>query len=58
MRYILSEPSEGPSKLLQMTRPIEKVERTSKLQTSVLIFDLANIILFIVAGVYQQELQF
>ena len=41
-----------------MTRPIEKVERTSKLQTFVLIFDLANIILFIVAGIYQQELQF
>lgn len=42
MRYILTEPT--GIRILQMTRPIEKVERRSNLQTGVLIWDIFNIL--------------
>jgi len=35
-----------------MTRPIEKVERRSNLQTGVLIWDIFNILFFIAMGIF------
>jgi ankyrin repeat protein len=50
MRYILTEPA--GIRILQMTRPIEKVERRSNLQVGVLIWDIFNILFFIAMGTF------
>lgn len=49
MRYILSEPH--GIRILMMTRPIEKVERRSTLQITVLIWDIINALLFGMAAI-------
>ena len=41
-----------------MTRPIEKVERRSNLQTGVLIWDIFNILFFIAMGIFQQNIAY
>lgn len=41
-----------------MTRPIEKVERRNNLQIGVLIFDIVNILFFLMMGIFQQNITF
>ena len=55
MRYVLTEPT--GIRILQMTRPIEKVERRSNLQVGVLIWDIFNILFFIAMGIFRQNLK-
>jgi hypothetical protein len=55
MRYVLTEPT--GIRILQMTRPIEKVERRSNLQVGVLIWDIFNILFFITMGIFRQNLK-
>ena len=50
IRYILSPPT--GCRWCRLTRPIEKVERSTKLQLSFLVFDFINLGVFILASAY------
>ena len=50
MKYVLSTPK-GCS-CLRLTRPIEKVERTTTIQVFMLLFDVINMAFFIIAASY------
>lgn len=52
MQYILSEPK-GCS-CLRLTRPIEKVERTTTIQVIMLLFDVINMSFFVLTLSYSQ----
>ena len=56
MRYVLSAPK--GCQCLRLTRPIEKVERTTTVQVFMLIFDVINMAFFIIAASYNQHLRF
>lgn len=53
MSYVLSPPK-GCS-CLRLTRPIEKVERTTTVQVIMLIFDIINMSFFVIAASYNQK---
>ena len=53
MKYVLSPP--GGCKCLRLTRPIEKVERTTTTQVVMLLFDVINMSLFVIAASYNQR---
>lgn len=53
MRYVLSLP--GGCKCLRLTRPIEKVERTTTTQVIMLLFDVINMSFFVIAASYNQS---
>ena len=55
MKYVLSTPK-GCS-CLRLTRPIEKVERTTTIQVFMLLFDVINMAFFIIAASYNQHLR-
>ena len=50
MRYVLSLPK--GCKCLRLTRPIEKVERTTTTQVIMLLFDVINMSFFVIAASY------
>ncbi len=50
MRYVLTQP--GRCKCLRLTRPIEKVERTTTTQVIMLLFDVINMAFFVIAASY------
>ena len=50
MRYVLSPP--GGCQCLRLTRPIEKVERTTTTQVIMLLFDVINMSFFVIAASY------
>jgi len=55
IRYILSPPS--GCGWCRLTRPIEKVERSTKLQLGFLVFDFVNIGVFILVATYNAKVQ-
>jgi len=50
MQYVLTTP--GGCKCLRLTRPIEKVERTTTAQVIMLLFDVINMSFFVIAASY------
>ena len=56
MLYVLSPP--GGCKCLRLTRPIEKVERTTTTQVVMLLFDVINMSFFVIAASYNNERQY
>ena len=52
MRYVLSPPK--GCRCLRLTRPIEKVERTTTTQVIMLLFDVINMSFFVIAASYNQ----
>ena len=50
MRYVLSNPK--GCQCLRLTRPIEKVERTTTTQVIMLLFDVINMSFFVIAASY------
>ena len=55
MRYVLSAPK--GCQCLRLTRPIEKVERTTTVQVFMLVFGVINMSFFIIAASYNQHLR-
>lgn len=53
MRYVLSNPK--GCQCLRLTRPIEKVERTTTTQVIMLLFDVINMSFFVIAASYNQK---
>ena len=53
MKYVLNEP--GGCQCLRLTRPIEKVERTTTTQVIMLLFDVVNMSFFVIAASYNQS---
>ena len=56
MRYVLSTPKS--CQCLRLTRPIEKVERTTTAQVIMLLFDVINMSFFVIAASYNQGVTF
>ena len=56
MRYVLSPPK--GCQCLRLTRPIEKVERTTTTQVVMLLFDVINMSFFVIAASYNQSVSF
>ena len=56
MRYVLSPPK--GCQCLRLTRPIEKVERTTTTQVVMLLFDVINMSFFVIAASYNQRVNF
>lgn len=52
MQYVLSSPK--GCRCLRLTRPIEKVERTTTIQVIMLLFDVINMSFFVIAASYNQ----
>ena len=53
MKYILSAPK--GCQCLRLTRPIQKVERTTTTQVVMLLFDIVNMSFFVIAATYAQS---
>ena len=56
MRYVLSPPK--GCQCLRLTRPIEKVERTTTTQVVMLLFDVINMSFFVIAASYNQSFSY
>lgn len=50
MTYVLNIPK--GCRCLRLTRPIEKVERTTTMQVIMLLFDVINMSLFVISASY------
>ena len=56
MKYVLEAPK--GCQCLRLTRPIEKVERTTTTQVIMLLFDVINMSFFVIAASYNQKAHF